>query len=197
MSTLTYQIEFYSFWHASSGLAGSTYADLLVNKTREGLPYIPGRTLKGLLREAAESIHAVQPDMISEGFILHVFGQKPTQNDEEHENQTLEAQAFFTNANLTQQLSEAIVKNSDQSYLFEVLASTSIDGQKGIAKNGTLRQLEVTVPLTLFAAIEQFPDEPGYRDMMEHCMKWVKRMGLNRTRGLGRCQFSLLTPSRA
>lgn len=197
MSTLTYQIEFYSYWHASSGLAGSTYADLLVNKTREGLPYIPGRTLKGLLREAAETIRALQPELISEAFILHVFGQQPNQKDEEEENHTQEALAFFTNAKLSQHLSETILKESDQPYLFEVLASTAIDGQKGIAKNGTLRQLEVSVPLTLYAAIEQFPDEPGYRDMMEHCMKWVKRMGLNRTRGLGRCQFSFLTPSQA
>lgn len=195
MSTLTYQIEFYSYWHASSGLAGSTYADLLVNKTRDGLPYIPGRSLKGLLREAAVSIRAFHPDLISEAFILDVFGQKPTQDDEELESQTLEAQAFFTNANLSQELSKEIVKNADQPYLYEVLASTAIDGQKGIAQNGTLRQLEVTVPLTLYAAIEQFPDEPDYRNMMEYCMKWVKRMGLNRTRGLGRCQFSPLTPS--
>jgi CRISPR/Cas system CMR subunit Cmr4 (Cas7 group RAMP superfamily) len=51
MNTIAYQIDFFSYWHASSGLAGGAYADLLVNKTREGLPYIPGRTLKGLLRE--------------------------------------------------------------------------------------------------------------------------------------------------
>jgi CRISPR/Cas system CSM-associated protein Csm3 (group 7 of RAMP superfamily) len=197
MSTLTYQIEFYSYWHASSGLAGSTYADLLVNKTREGLPYIPGRTLKGLLREAAETIHALQPELISEAFVLSVFGQAPDKKDLEEERPTQEAAAFFTNATLSQHLGREIVKEKDQAYLFEVLASTAIVGQKGIAKNGTLRQLEVSVPLTLYAAIEQFPDEAGYRDMMQHCMQWVKRMGLNRSRGLGRCQFSPLTPSQA
>ncbi len=197
MRTLTYQIEFYSYWHASSGLAGSTYADLLVNKTRMGLPYIPGRTLKGLLREAAQAIHGFQPELISGQFILDVFGQRPTKEEEEQENQTKEAKAFFTNAHLSEHLSREIVNQQDQAFLFEVLASTAIDGTKGIAKNGTLRQLEVSVPLTLYAAIEQFPDEVGYRDMMIHCMNWVKRMGLNRSRGLGRCQFSLLNPRQA
>jgi CRISPR/Cas system CSM-associated protein Csm3 (group 7 of RAMP superfamily) len=197
MSSLIYQIEFFNYWHASSGLTGSTYADLLVNKTREGLPYIPGRTLKGLLREAAEILHVFQPELIHTPFIIDVFGEQPIKEDKEKELATKEAKAFFTNAMLSQHLSKEIIKNSDQSHLFEVLASTSIDGQKGIAKNGTLRQLEVTVPLTLYAVIEQFPDEPGYQDMMQCCMKWVKRMGLNRTRGLGRCQFSLIIPNQA
>lgn len=197
MSSLTYQIEFFNYWHASSGLTGSTYADLLVNKTREGLPYIPGRTLKGLLREAADILHEFQPELISVNFILDVFGEQPSKDDEEYGIATQEAKAFFTNAKLSEYLSAEIVKKSQQSHLFEVLASTSIDGQRGIAKNGTLRQLEVTIPLTLYAVIEQFPDEPGYRDMMQRCMKWVKRMGLNRTRGLGRCEFSLLTPNQA
>ncbi len=190
MSTLTYQIEFFSYWHASSGLTGGTYADLLVNRTREGLPYIPGRTLKGLLREAAETIQAFQPEMISAAFVQQVFGQQPTQEQLEQEGHTKEAEAFFTNATLSPHLTQAITEEQ-KPYLFDVVASTAIEGQKGIAQHGTLRQLEVTVPLTLYASIEQFPDEPGYEAMMQRCMKWIKRMGLNRSRGLGRCQFSL------
>jgi CRISPR/Cas system CSM-associated protein Csm3 (group 7 of RAMP superfamily) len=197
MSTLSYQIEFFSYWHASSGLTGGTYADLLVNRSREGLPYIPGRTLKGLLREAAETICALQPELISKAFVSSVFGQAPDDKDLEEERPTQEAAAFFTNAYLSRHLSQEIVKQKDQAYLFAVLASTAIDGKKGVAKNGTLRQLEVSVPLTLYAAIEQFPEEPGYPEMMQHCMNWIKRMGLNRSRGLGRCQFSLLTPQQA
>ena len=55
MSTIKYEIEFFSNWHCGSGLAAGADVDALVIKDQEGLPYIPGRTLKGLLREAGLS----------------------------------------------------------------------------------------------------------------------------------------------
>lgn len=195
MKTINYQIEFFSYWHASSGLAGSTYADLLVNKTREGLPYIPGRTLKGLLREAAEVIHSFDQSTVTQAFILDVFGQEPTTTDIEKERATTEAQSFFTNATLSDNLQKTISKEQ-KSFLYHVLASTKINEQ-GLAVDGTLRQLEVTVPLILLASVEQFPDKEGYEQQLIYCFQWIKRMGLNRSRGLGRCQFSMIKNSQS
>lgn len=194
MSTIAYQIEFFSYWHASSGLAGGAYADLLVNKTRAGLPYIPGRTLKGLLREAAETISHFDKDLVSQAFIIDVFGQSPEEKDIVDESATHEAKSFFSNAHLSNHLQKKISKD-DASFLYQVLASTKIN-ELGVAAYGTLRQLEVTVPLTLFATIEQFPDIPGYEQQISHCFQWIKRMGLNRSRGLGRCKFSIIQPSK-
>ena len=195
MKTINYQIEFFSYWHASSGLAGSTYADLLVNKTRNGLPYIPGRTLKGFLREAAEVIHEFDSTLVTQAFILDVFGQEPTKEDVEEERATTEAQCFFTNANLSGYLGSAI-QERQKPYLYSVLASTKINKQ-GLAADATLRQLEVTVPLTLLASIEQFPDNQNYEQQLLYCFQWIKRMGLNRSRGLGRCRFSIIKNSQA
>jgi CRISPR/Cas system CSM-associated protein Csm3 (group 7 of RAMP superfamily) len=191
MKTITYQIAFFSYWHASSGLAGSTYADLLVNKTREGLPYIPGKTLKGLLRDAAESIRLLGSGLISDAFVVDVFGQHPKKDEKgnEIESPTLEGKAFFTNATLSANLSSNI-QAYEKKFLFDVLASTAIN-EKGTAKEGSLRQLEVTVPLTLYASIEQFPAVDGYEQQLEYCLQWIKRMGMNRSRGLGRCEFSI------
>jgi len=194
MKTIAYQIEFFSYWHASSGLAGGAYADLLVNKSREGLPYIPGRTLKGLLREAAETINHFDKDLVPQNFILDVFGQSPDEKDIEEERATREAQSFFSNANLSDYLQKA-VSNDEKPFLYHVIASTKINEQ-GVAAVGTLRQLEVTVPLTLLASIEQFPDKPGYEQQLNYCFQWIKRMGLNRSRGLGRCKFSIIQSSK-
>lgn len=194
MKTIHYQIDFFSYWHASSGLASSTYADLLVNKTHEGLPYIPGRTLKGLLREAAEVIHGFGPKpLVSQAFILDVFGQEPTKNDIEEERATTEAKCFFSNAELSDYLCIAI-QESQKPHLYAILASTKIN-EHGLAADATLRQLEVTVPLTLSASIEQFPDQEGYEQQLSYCFQWIKRMGLNRSRGLGRCRFSMIKNS--
>ena len=50
MQTLTYQIQFHSYWHCGSGLAAGAGVDALVVKDANGLPFVPGKTIKGLLR---------------------------------------------------------------------------------------------------------------------------------------------------
>jgi CRISPR/Cas system CSM-associated protein Csm3 (group 7 of RAMP superfamily) len=189
MKTIIYQIEFFTYWHTSSGLSGSTYADLLVNKTDKNLPFIPGKTLKGLLREAAENIHELNSDLVRLPFIKDVFGISPSVEDAQKEVFREEAKSFFSNANLSENLTTAIKEESE--YLYNVIASTKID-KNGLADEGSLRQLEVTIPLVLYAKVEQFPEGSNYETQFEYCLQWVKRMGLNRSRGLGRCNFSIL-----
>jgi CRISPR/Cas system CSM-associated protein Csm3 (group 7 of RAMP superfamily) len=188
--TIEYKIEFFSYWHTGSGLSGSTYSDILVNKTQEGLPFIPGKTLKGLLREAAEIIHGLESNSVSATFIKDVFGEKPPEDSTEAAHPTSEASCFFSSANLSEFL-RTNLDEEEKRLLYHVLASTKID-RNGLAENGSLRQMEVTVPLVLFARIEHFPDDPGYKQQLDYCFKWIKRMGLNRFRGLGRCQISFL-----
>jgi len=72
-------------------------------------------------------------------------------------------------------------------YLFKTISSTQI-GEKGLAVTGSLREIEVVVPITLYASIENCYDEA----LMIQAFRQVKRMGLNRTRGLGRCEISLV-----
>ena len=56
MRDLKYEVEFYSIWHCGSGLAGGASKDATVLKDINNLPYIPGKTIKGLVREALENI---------------------------------------------------------------------------------------------------------------------------------------------
>ncbi len=80
---LRYQIQFYGYWHVGSGLSASTYADAVVMKDPDDLPIIPGKTLKGLLREAAHTIHQYQPDLVSCDFMRDVFGTSGDKTDDE------------------------------------------------------------------------------------------------------------------
>ncbi len=198
MKSLTYTIQFHSFWHASSGLSGSTYAATLVNKSRKGLPFIPGKTLKGLLREAAEILHELDPQKVTAAFITEVFGDRsPIENpdarrpaEEKIEANYSPGTCHFSSAHLSQALQQQI-QETQKPHLYQVLSSTRIN-KDGLAENKTLRSLEVSVPLTLFAEIGQFPQGDDYRQQMNFCMQWTKRMGLNRSRGLGRCQFQII-----
>jgi len=181
-----YQIEFFSFWHAGSGLSGSTYADSLVLKNGDNLPVIPGKTLKGLLREAAEAIHGLNDKLVSTEFITDVFGETEKVNGTEKRK---EGEAFFGNATLSENLSKSLVEKKLTNSLYQVISSTQID-ENGQARDHSLRQLEVTVPLTLYGSIEHLQEE-AYKEQMQQCFNWIKQMGVNRNRGLGKCKFSI------
>ena len=188
MKTVNIKIEFYSFWHAGSGLSGNTESDALVNKDGDQLPIIPGRTLKGLIREAAEKINALNPNLVHTTFIQEVFG---TRQDTEGSNQYQEeAHCFFSSAQVSQKLQLGIDKENI-SMLYHTVSSTAIN-EKGQAKNHSLRQREVCIPLDLFASIEHFPNKEGYDTQLQYCLDWVKQMGTNRNKGLGRCKMSII-----
>ena len=60
MKTINYSIQIYTYWHCGSGLAAGADVDLLPVKNKKGLPYVPGKTIKGLVREAADTICSLQ-----------------------------------------------------------------------------------------------------------------------------------------
>lgn len=174
----TYKIEFFSNWHCGSGLAAGADVDALVVKDQQGLPYVPGRTLKGLLREAATEL-AEDPRIVNK-----IFG---ISGDESKGDQpTRVACAFFGNATLRE--GDAIFSQKLTPYLFQTFASTAID-DNGIAKDNSLRKIETVVPCTLTGTILNVPNEG--MDLLEKSMAYIKRMGTGRTRGYGRCKIEI------
>lgn len=167
---IDYLVTFYSYWHCGSGLAAGADADALVIKNQDGLPFIPGRTLKGLIRQAAEEISDTQD--------LEVFG-LPGGHP---------SPLFFTDAILVDERS--IIENHLEYYLFDAISNTQID-ENGIAQNGSLRRTEVTIPCTLKGAITGIPSD-DVRDMIIKSMPYIKHIGAHRTRGLGRCSITIL-----
>lgn len=187
MATLKYKIELTSFWHTGSGLSSGTESDLVVIKDENGLPYVPGKTLKGLLREAAENINLLQPNLVTKHFINEVFGEK---SDETGDLPPKEAISFFSDGYLTETIRQHLNGNLDQKeLLFRYISSTRIDNM-GQAEDHSLRKTEVTIPLDLYAEIVDFNEE--FESQMQYCFKWVKKLGYSRTRGLGRCKISIL-----
>lgn len=187
MKTILYKIQFFTYWHASSGLAAGTDASALIIRDKDNLPVIPGKTLKGLLREAAEQLCSL--GKVSEHFCQSVFGKVDGEITITEDNQ---GKAFFSSAELSGQVAKSITNNQQQRHLYEKLSSTRID-DNGLAEEHSLRTIEVTVPLTVYAKIEDFPEEEKFDDYLLACFQWVKRLGLNRNRGLGRCKFSLVS----
>jgi len=176
MSTIKYKIEFFSNWHCGSGLAAGADVDSLVIKDQNRLPYIPGRTLKGLFRDAA-TILSDDEDTI--GIIFGVSGDK-----EDHKTGC----AFFGNATIPVAEYQYIVEQELASHLYQSFASTSID-EKGIAKDHSLRKIETVVPCKMEGEILNIPD--GAEHILEDAMHYIKRIGTGRNRGFGRCKISI------
>jgi CRISPR/Cas system CSM-associated protein Csm3 (group 7 of RAMP superfamily) len=183
---INYKIEFFSDWHCGSGLSAGADTDALVIKDKDGLPYIPGKTLKGLFREAIEDLLDFQNAKGSdkEELFNQAFGYFENKDD------SVKGTLFFSNAQLSQGERTAIVKEHLQYYLFRRLSSTA-NNDSGIATTGSLRSIQVTVPCTLEASI-QTEDETISKDLKElltQAANYIKRMGQNRNRGLGRCRI--------
>jgi len=169
-------IEFFTYWHCGSGTSGGSRVDALVAKDKNGLPYIPGKTLKGHIREMAESLGDCK-------FLNLCFGGTADENEPCYkiEDKEKEGVCYFSNAVLKESVNKDLT-----SYLYKTISATKID-DKGLAVDKSLREIEVTVPLTLHATIEDCPD--SYKDKMKKAIRQIKRIGLNRSRGLGRCEI--------
>ena len=95
-------------------------------------------------------------------------------------------QCYFANATLDEATHKEIATNRLQDNLYDVIASTQI--KDGIAVDDSLREIEVVIPMTLEGEILDIPSQEDF-DRLEKSLKMIKRMGLNRNRGLGRCEF--------
>jgi len=177
MSVIPYRIVMYSEWHCSSGLSEGSGNDVLVIRDINKLPFIPGKTLKGLVRDSAETF--AELGHIDDDFLARVFGLESDRQGECH----------FSNAELDKDAQAFILENNAQDCLYRSKASTAID-RNGIACKHSLRRMETVVPLTLSATISGVRDT-DYDDLTK-CIRFVKRLGLGRNRGLGRCDVDVM-----
>ena len=172
---ISYKITFLDFWHLSSGLSGGARLDSSVIKDSEGFPFVPAKTLKGVLREVAESF--------GDDFVNECFGEV-VQKDRVPK----ESVCHFSNATLSQATKDALKHITH--FLYAKIASTAIDENFGSAKDGSLREIEVAKPLSLYGTIHNVP--ANYADTMINTLKSLRAMGLNRNRGLGRLKIEIL-----
>lgn len=166
---MKYSITFYDFWHLSSGTSAGPSMDSLVVKDSDGLPYLPGKTLKGLVKEMVELLDNTK--------VKEIFGDEGSNI----------ASSYFSNATLDEDTINHLVNDSTlKKHLFDKVTSTRI-GENGIAVDKSLREIEVVVPLLLSGTIECEDEE-----LITQALGMIKQIGLNRNRGLGRCKIEVI-----
>lgn len=187
MPDLIYKIEFLSDWHCGSGLTAGSDIDLLVIKDKNGLPFVPGRTIKGLLKDAANIIKEFSDEKDKSDwdlFIKNHFGVETKNEEEKNSTQSEEGKCYFSNATLSAKLQNDIIQKKLQETLFRKISSTEID-KYGVAVEHSLRAFETVIPLELYGKISDVDSSK-----MEKCLQYIKRLGTTRNRGFGRCIIS-------
>ena len=191
--TLTVDIQHY--WLAGTGRGSGAMLDAVAHRDAHGLPALPGRHIKGLLRDAVEAAKGWGwPGY--DGLAATLFGDRTESSIDEG---IIPAPGALrvSDARLDHGLA-ALLAHKEQAAqrarLFRVLAATRIDRETGTAADQTLRSIEVVVPLRLQAVIEPIPGaQPpaDWADRLQAVLPLIPAVGGKRNRGLGRAVLSL------
>jgi CRISPR/Cas system CSM-associated protein Csm3 (group 7 of RAMP superfamily) len=175
-------INFYSAWAIGSGKGGDS-KDSIILKDDNGLPFIPGRTLKGLIRDAFLECGYTDEDAI------RLFGQIKQDNIKTED---LKAGTLrFNSAYLSGEFDK--LPDEVKTLLFRAKTSTKLDNGKQ-AEDHSLRKNETTIPLeltgTILKEIDNSEIDNSDYEKIENALKMLKLMGEKRHRGLGRCKIA-------
>lgn len=221
------EIEFRSYWHAGTGRSGGEDADAMVERDSDGLPYVPGRHLKGLLRDACVrlaqwgAVAADAPELLfgtdwtEERELKPAAEPDPRRTRHATRNGCLAIESAHLSAPLRRCLADppdCVAPGTEQAIwrrgLFAFITATKIDADSGVAATDCLRRFEITVPLTLQAAVRWAPEgrllgaNDAESDRIEKAMAtwpetlaellpYVRALGADRSRGYGRACLTL------
>lgn len=196
MNSRTLLVEFHDLWHVGSGRGRGAHLDAVVDRDESGLPYVPGRMLKGVLRDAAERLAGWHPGAAGDpGLLGKLFGSPDhgkfgTQHEEDH------AGALrVSDARLPNEVTDWLASDDGERYrerLYREHFSTAIEHASGTAVEKSLRGIEVVVPMTLAAEIHIIGDrdaDTGFA-LLKHAFPLVRSLGAHRTRGFGRVSLT-------
>lgn len=165
---------------------------------RNGLPFLPARRLKGVLRENAEFLYQVGLLQKDEGnSIDDIFGYSNSQNSNGIQvgngyiNNFDEITENLDNLKKEKILNELLSKEKILDLFTSVKAQTRI--KDGVAYDNSLRFIRV---INQYSAMEQRKDEPlkftagiryksSWKENLEKIAKATRNIGINRNRGLG------------
>jgi len=172
MIALHYTIQFLSYWQIGSGKGSGNLSDASILKDANGLPYLPGKTIKGLLLDAVKDNH------VDAATQRAIFGEENGQT----------VTTIFESAVLDTPIKTALLQSPQLiPGLYEIKTFIRLDESKQ-AVHGALRTKEACLPLTLVGTI-QCTDEAA-KATLQASFPFLKHAGLKRNRGFGRCRIA-------
>lgn len=165
---------------SGTSLAGIIDRDIAYDKF--GLPYIPAKRIKGILRESAEDLRLNNVD--------EIFGEPHQDRAGKFRisNGRLEHQEDYVTVLKSEKISQFLPPQSVLDYFTYTRTQTTIEN--GIAKENSLRVSRVLRKGLVFEFAVSC-DEDRKNDLIDIC-KVTRSFGLSRTRGFGEIELLLL-----
>ncbi|GDY31837.1 RAMP superfamily CRISPR-associated protein [Gandjariella thermophila] len=194
-------VRMLSDWHVGAGHGIPGDVDAVVRRDADGLPYVPGTSLTGVLREACRVVAIALDDGAVDGvwqrWHRHVFGAPPTAPP----GQQRQLGAALVGIGAAR-LSPALRARLRRAGLVEATtirrAGVAIDRDTGRALDRALRFTEVArggMELHAELVIDPFPDDADQRTAVTALLMagagWCAQLGGDRRRGLGRVQIGI------
>ncbi|MDH5731401.1 MAG: RAMP superfamily CRISPR-associated protein [Gammaproteobacteria bacterium] len=209
MQNLKIYIDIKSYWHAGTGRSQGALVDSLTQKNKLAgingdelsLPYLPGKTIRGLLRD---SVHRLEEwGHLKEFFIKDseisvceaLFG--AYKNGASRHN-SISGLLSVSDGKLPTELTQWLSQNPGYSQaLYTYIQSTAISPDTGVAKEKSLRTTEVCMPVKLTSEVQicsiaihtlqsHLLDENRWVDILKKALPLIRAIGSHRSRGLGR-----------
>lgn len=202
------KVTFLSDWHISSGIGDGHLSDALLIRDSNGLPYIPGRALKGALREGARRLSLCPDRKDLQEAERYLWG-SPSHSEESNFAGVLRLSAGRLPEALYDALHYAEKHGGKKEALIRDLTisrqQTALDSNGMVVKH-SLRSIECGMAGLAFTATLDMCDnvqsnsdahsfakldEAWLQDYFSAVCAATRSIGAHRSRGLGRCQISL------
>lgn len=189
---MSYQlkIDIQSYWHPGTGSGRGADVDAIVYRDANGLPRLPGKSLKGILRNAFSRWKNLTQTDNAKPSADQLFGAGADDGD------TWFGLIRVSDAVLADDICYHLLKNQELvTGLYRTLHATAIKYETGTAVNKSLRGIEVVIPLTLYATLDEVPialhKTPNWHELIRPSLSLIQAVGAHRSRGLGRAVVTL------
>ena len=191
------KIELLSDMCCGTGEGNGSNIDVCTTFDEVGLPIIPAKRIKGLLRECGEFF--VEHNSVDQEIFTKIFGDIDGKNGkiridnaviEDYENIKSDIIKISKSDDI---LTEIMTKQSVENLYTVSRAQTSINEKTGIAKKQSLRTTQVIKKgIVIFTADIVLVNLCGKdEEFLENCVKTLRHIGLNKTRGFGEVKCTL------
>ena len=189
------------WWHVGTGQGRGAELDAVVRRSAEGLPIIPGRTVKGLVRDVLRQ--AEELGRLPAGATDELCGsplppqEKPGESDDgfspDYRFGTKPGCAWFGDAELGDDWKAWATVTSSEILdgLYDRLYATAINEDTGQVKDHSLRCIEVAAPMVLQAPFRITGEPRDWRQVLETAVPLLRALGVRRNRGLGRVRVTV------
>ena len=190
MSTWNLIVTMHSDWHVGSGSGGGS-VDRRTVRDHEGLPYIPAKSLTGVLRDTCEEVCAAlfpdEPD-VADAWVERLFGstRQPATVSVRPARMTTPSRTWLEGL-------ASETKTSVLDGLCTIRAGVQIDRATGRAADDHLSFTEVARPMTLESTAEIDDDSDETLALFAAACSLTEYVGGKRRRGLGRCSIALVS----